>query len=175
MNVNDEKKISLIKFTEQPISIKEKKYSAKIEEHILIHNLAPDDLPYLFSTYSQLVPVLQEIIFNYAKDNINIIINKPDSTDQQLIDKLLKASDITHENRAKLLIANLSNLTQDNVINYLKIIGKEELCRIFDQNTRTRFENNDLNRELIKGFVNRGWLDDCTEEGDNLKIRRKKL
>lgn len=172
MDVNNKHKIALLKLTSEPISIKGKNYPISVQEHILLRNRFDDDIPYLYSIYSQQAPSIQRIVFNIACQDIESVIGDSDNVDRKLVDELMRSVDIEIDSRIKLLLAAFSHLRREDIEAYLEIVGKEEFCRVFDSSTRPRYEDTTENRSLLDAFVNRGWLYDYTPENGSLRVRR---
>ena len=173
-DIPDEYKIALLHFSSDPISIQDKNYSESVQAHILINNLFSDDLPVLYSLYSQQSPTIQRVVYNYAANNIADIIEKPNIIDKPLKDELIRSINITQNQKVALLIADLPNLSREEVLGYLNIVGKEEFAKVFDSYARPRFEDNEQNRKLLDGFISHDWIYEYYLEGDYLKIRRNR-
>ena len=172
MDVSNKNKITLLKLTSEPISIKGKNYPISVQEHILLYNRFDDDIPYLYSSYSQQALAIQRIVFSIACQDIESVISDSDNVDRKLVDELMKSADIEINSKKELLLVVFSHLSREDIKAYLVLVEKEEFCRIFDSNTRPRYEDTTENRELLDAFVNRGWLYDYTPENGSLKVRR---
>lgn len=172
MDVSNKNKITLLKLTSEPISIKGKNYPINVQEHILLYNRFDDDIPYLYSSYSQQALAIQRIVFSIACQDIESVISDSDNVDRKLVDELMKSADIEINSKKELLLVVFSHLSREDIKAYLVLVEKEEFCRIFDSNTRPRYEDTTENRELLDAFVNRGWLYDYTPENGSLKVRR---
>ncbi len=172
MNVDDEYKLSLLKWAKLPISIQKEEYSDKIKEYILSHNLSKDDLPYLCSSYSQLKTELQKEIINNGTTYISYIKNNLDTTDEILIDDLMKSTIINQENKNSLLLSILPNLDKDKASVYLSLVGNNDFVDIFNSDTDILFPNTSINKNILNIFIEKKWIKGYKIENKSIRINK---
>lgn len=173
MNVEDADKLSLLQWTTRAISIRNEHYSSGIQEYILQHNLHSDDPRFLYENYSTLDTNLKGITENLAIDRMKDIISNPNSVDCKLKDTLMRSQDVALEQKIELLIADLPNLLLEDVLTYLPIVEKEKFKKVFEPNARPKYEDTRTNRNLLQGFIDKGWIREYYVEGGYLKIHRQ--
>ncbi|MBR4657219.1 MAG: hypothetical protein IKO68_11830 [Oscillospiraceae bacterium] len=147
--------------------------SENIGDRILQHNLHPDDICFLFENYSTIDTKLKIIAESLAIDRMKDIISNPNVVDCMLKDTLLRSQDVALEQKIELLIADLPNLSMADVLTYLPIVEKGHFKKVFEPTSRPRFEDTRSNRNLLQGFVDKGWIRDYYAEGGYLKIHRQ--
>ena len=172
MKISDTKKLKLLEYSHEPISILNETYSNRIKKEILTSHFSSKDLPVLYRSYSHLENYIKDFLFNYASDHVEDIIRKPYATDVILMQKLIKSKGIELASRIDLLVTNLSNISKDEIQSYLIDVDKEEFMKVFDTKSRPHFENSPLNRVLLQGFKDKGWISEYYLDGNYYKIRR---
>ena len=172
MNISEKNKLQLLRWTKNPISIIGKGYTVSVQEYILNNNLFAEDLPYFYSNFSSLHPQLQKTILFFASKKVSEIIKNPSAVDKTLKEKLLWSTDLSQDQKVKLLIADVPNLEKEDMPRCLSLVGKEDFLKVFDSHARPRFEDNLLNRQLLQAFIGKGWIHEYYQDGDYLRYRR---
>lgn len=176
--IEDSIKLRLLAYSDDEISTLGMNYSVPVRVHILTHNLSQDDMKALYFSYSDEHRDIQKVIFKHARENIDDIIRDPCGVDDLLQEELLKAADISSENRIELFAAILENsdIGPEETCRYLSILGLDEYIKIFDSHSKPKFKKTMQNRMVLDAFKEKGWifeyLDDDFRSG-YYKIRRR--
>lgn len=94
INIEDAIKIKLLEITNGPISIVGKRYSDTINAYVLQNNLDANEIPHLFLSYKQWATEVKQIVFELARDHIDLIINTPFKICSELLRKMLESEEI---------------------------------------------------------------------------------
>ncbi|MFF2885567.1 hypothetical protein [Paenibacillus sp. NPDC057967] len=176
-DITDDLKTRLLGFTNEPISILNKRYSTSIVEHILRNNFDFSDLSSLLVTYENWANEIQQIIYELAKENIaHIIINSMQICDK-LLEALIESDDLEDSQKTDLFIFSLHRMKEEACRRYLEMLGLDEYKKIFENRTRPKYEINEKNAKLLTAFKKKGWIFDFQEDYErkgNYKILRNK-
>lgn len=162
-DISDEQKIKLLELTDSEISIINKNYSNPVTIHILKKNFDESDLPKLFSSYEKWDNSIKDIISNYAvKDIENIIDNLSDISKELIID-LFHSNKITRGDKIDLLVSLMPNLNIEFIKELFNLLNLKNYLKIFESQTRPRFEINDENEKLLLALKENNLIDDYYE------------
>lgn len=176
-DINDELKIKLLKFSNNAISVIGKDYSTTVCLYILNNNLMDSDLMILFSSFEQWDNTIQEKIFDYAIRNIIDIIDNPDKISEKLKNNLLHTTNLSKDIKRDLLIAIMSDLSEDYIKEILTLLGLTNYIKIFDTRSRPKFEISDESEKLLTAFKEKGLIynyEECQDKKGYYKIVRTK-
>ena len=157
-DISDELKIKLLEFSNESISIIGKSYSENVCKYILDNNFMNSDLIKLFLSYDQWEDSIQEKIFDYAVSNITSIINNPENASGKLKDKLICTEKLNRETKIDLLISMMPTLSNDYIKEILSLFDLNNYNKIFDINSRPRFEISNESEKLLTAFKNKGLI-----------------
>lgn len=160
-DIDDSKKVSLIEKLPSgiTISIIEKNYSEEVQLYILRNRYKSSDMSSLFRTFSRFDTSVQEEIINIAQHQTSYIINHILEIDTELKTKLMLSNSVTTSIKISILIKELESIDEETAKKYFHAVDKDNFAKIFDRNSRPRFENTDDNAKLLKAFEDRGWID----------------
>lgn len=158
-DISDELKIQLLRFTNDEISIIGKSYSSAICLYILENNFEDTDLPDLCSSFDQWDVSIQAKIFDYAVNNMEIIINNPSHISERLKNNLLYSDRVTRDEKIELLITIMPELCSDRLKEILTLLNLTDYLKIFDTRSRPRFKINDENEKLLTAFKENNLID----------------
>lgn len=158
-DISDKLKIQLLRFTGDEISIIGKSYSSAICLYILENNFEDTDLPDLCSSFDQWDESIQAKIFDYAVNNLEIIINNPSHISERLKNNLLNSDRVTPDEKIELFIAIMPELCSDRLKEILTLLNLSDYLKIFDTRSRPRFKINDENEKLLTAFKENNLID----------------
>lgn len=158
-DISDELKIQLLRFTNDEISIIGKSYSSAICLYILENNFEDTDLPDLCSSFDQWDESIQAKIFDYAVNNMEIIINNPSHVSKMLKNNLLYSDKVSRDEKIELFIAIMPELCSDRLKEILTLLNLSDYLKIFDTRSRPRFKINDENEKLLTAFKENNLID----------------
>ncbi|MDT9723595.1 hypothetical protein DUZ99_00995 [Xylanibacillus composti] len=165
-DIADKFKLQLLEFTTEKLTILNRNYSDTVNAYILNHNIDPDDLPQLFSTYRNWNTEIQRIIVELAKGKIELIVTEGIKICHSLLKVLLLTEDLELNEKITLLALSLKDMDRDTCQGYLKELGLIEYQKIFEPRTRPRYEINEANEQLLTAFKRKGWISDYTRDND---------
>lgn len=166
-DISDEVKISLLKFSNGPITVVNKNYSTPVCVYILDNNLEHSDLRSLFSSFEQWQDLVQDKIFDYAIDNIASIINNADDVSKRLLDELFCAGQLDKDAKINLLIALMPTANSNRIKEILVLLKLDNYIKIFDARTKPQFEISNESEKLLKAFRENGFIQDYMESSEN--------
>ena len=158
-NIGDELKIQLLRFTDDEISIIGKSYSSAICLYILENNFEDTDLLDLCSSFDQWDESIQAKIFDYAVNNMEIIINNPSHVSKMLKNNLLYSDKVSRDEKIELFIAIMPELCSDRLKEILTLLNLSDYLKIFDTRSRPKFKINDENEKLLSAFKENNLID----------------
>lgn len=166
LNLEDDKKIELLRLTNKPIAVLNKNYSDKLIAYILANNFDECDAEYLYQNYSKYREVVRDAIYQAAEAQINRILhgNYVDIDDMLLSDILIRSRcDID----AKIQIwANMiPKMNEETCKKHFDELGVPELKGIFTKkNTKDRnYEKNDEVTAILEALKKNTWIYDYYE------------
>ena len=166
-NISDEVKISLLKFSNESITVVNKNYSTPVCVYILDNNLEHSDLMSLFSSFEQWQDPVQDKIFDYAIDNIASIINNADDVSKRLLDELFCAEQLGKDAKINLLIALMPTANGNRIKEILVLLKLDSYIKIFDARTKPQFEISNESEKLLEAFRENGFIQDYMESSKN--------
>lgn len=162
-DISDEQKIKLLELTDSEISIINKNYSNPVTIHILKKNFDESDLPKLFSSYENWDNSIKDIISNYAAKDIENIIDNLSDISKELIIDLFHSNKITRGDKIDLLVSLMPNLNIEFIKELFNLLNLKNYLKIFESQTRSRFEINDENEKLLLALKENNLIDDYYE------------
>ncbi len=133
LTLPEDKKLRILSLAEDPISIANKNYSDNISAYLIENNFDVDDIPHLYSHYSNYGKLTKKLIRDYAIDNHTDIVKEEYQIDDSLLSELLLSDDISDTSKAKLLAIAMPTLSRDSFNKHLEEMGLPELMSIFTQ------------------------------------------
>lgn len=162
--ITDESKKKLISFTDDPISVLNSSYSVSLRIYILQHNLMPADLKILFAEYDKYEIEFQNCILEVASKNLGIVIDEIKDVSQKLQCELIQNEKLEVNSRVELLIAMLPRLKETDLKDMFVYLKMPEYLKIFDLNTRPKFQNNVINEQLLEALKENHWIKEYQED-----------
>lgn len=174
-DIDNSKRISLIEKLPSgvTISILEKNYSEDVQCYILEKRYNSSDKQSLFKNFSHFGANAQEAIFKKALSQTNYILEHITEIDLKLKTKIMLSESVNRSTKMSILIKDLTNINIETTKTYLHAVDREDFVKIFDRNSRPRFENNDDNVNLLKAFEGRGWIESYKLDDDGyFRVKR---
>ncbi|MFV0541464.1 MAG: hypothetical protein ACK5MZ_09555 [Aestuariibaculum sp.] len=173
--ITDDKKLNLLQYTDESMSIIDKNYSQKIKMYILENNFDKNDLSILFNGYENLEEGLKEKVQELAFSNIEEIKN---NISRELLDILMSSNLLDLEVKTDIFINLLSSLNEESIEKYLGMLKEEEYKKIFNKRTRPKFEISSRNIKLLEAFKEANIIYDYEEDSSRegyFRIIRKNV
>lgn len=158
-DISDDKKIKMLSYLNNSISIVGKQYDDAINAYIIAHNLYDEDKNYLYSHFSQYGEKTQEAILLLSSEEISEIIYEEIQVDDLLLSALLKTEDVTYEEKVALFNISIPTLNEDTCKTHLDELGLSELKMIFEKASgRRNYEKNTYVRDVLEALKQNHWI-----------------
>ena len=167
-DIADEKKVELLAFTNEQISVIGKRYSDIVNSHILTHNFKTGDEPYLYQNYSQYGEQAQKSIVAFATEEIGTIISNKIRVDDTLLTILLQSSSVSREQKISVFTMAIPELNEDNCKTHFDELGVPELKGMFDKTSgRRNYEKSTDVTAILEALKQNNWIYDYREDDRN--------
>lgn len=158
-DIDNDKKIKLLSYLNNSISMVGKHYDDAINAYIIEHNLADEDKNHLYSHYSQYGEKTQEAILLLSSEEISEIINDEIQVDDLLLSALLKTEDVTYEHKVALFNIAIPVLNEDTCKIHLDELGLSELKMIFEKTSgRRNYQKNAYVTSVLEALKLNHWI-----------------
>jgi len=171
LDVSDERKISLIGFTNEAISIIDSGYSDAVKIHILNNNLDEGDIPKLIASYPHESNALKSEIENSAIKHRQTIFSESYPLSIELFEKLTTYTSLSNSDKIEFFIIVLPTLDEGQATTYLNILRLNNYVRLFDRG-RPKFEVNNVNERILEIFKNKNWITKYETDKDDASYYR---
>ena len=169
-DIDDNKKVELLAFTNEQISIVGKRYSDVVNSHILTRNFKTDDTLYLYQNYSQYGEQTQKNIVTFATEEIAAIVSKNMVLDDSLLSILLQSPSIRRDQKVSVFNMAIPNLNEDNCKTHFDELGLPELKGIFDKTGgRRNYEKSNDVTVILDALKQHSWIYDYRDDDRNTK------
>ena len=157
-DVEDKLKLTLLDFTDDPISIIDKDYTIAVKLHILKYNRHTDDIRWLYQYYNNQLAEIKEYIYHIASESINIILENEYTLCGELHSLLIRDTSIDLHSRVELFLTRFKQYDKQSTLDELKNIGVTEFQNIFEEKRRPKCTINKTNRAILDAFAERNWI-----------------
>lgn len=148
MDINEDEKIQLIEYVNDPLSVAGKNYSDRIMAAIITDHFCESDAQSLFETYGSYSDDVQNAIYNAALGRIRSITNYERKIDFALLARLL-SGDMDFGFKIALFDYSLKFINEEECKVLFNGMGYEKLGAIFEPRSRKRYDNtNEIKRIL---------------------------
>ncbi|TFB14096.1 hypothetical protein E3U55_14355 [Filobacillus milosensis] len=171
-NVEDKYKISLLKFSSDVITLKEKDYSDSVKLHILENNLNGEDIPLLLDNYPhERNKTIVDAIKTISIQSIEDIITEQYSVPFELLVELFLEGQLEMKTKKELFAQHLPNMSKKQVVKSLRTLQMEDFLSLFERK-RPTFEINDVNETILDNFKERKWITTFYTDENNTELFR---
>lgn len=154
-NIDEDKKIELMSFTDRPISISAKNYTNKIKKYILENNFDKSDIEYLINIFVDEDDNLKEVIKKIIVKNIETVVEAEFSVGFELLANLIDDEKVNEDNKKNLIIISIKNLKDIEIYKCFEKLNMLDYVNLFNGN-KPKFEVNDSNERLLRALVEKG-------------------
>lgn len=155
---DDENKISLIAFTQDPISIIGKPYSDDVKIYILEHNMEMSDLEHLRKYYHLQSNVIKQFILSNALENIDEIIDCAGDISYGLLEEIFASTEVKAKDKLLLLTDALLQMSKEQCEQAFYSIGREDFASIFEPRKKPKFVVCEENKNVLINIKRKGWI-----------------
>lgn len=168
--ISDELKLRLLGFETKPISIRNKKYSAKVKEYIIKNLYDSGDFSCLLKEYPSYKAQLQKIILDKAIREIRRAGELPCVINIRLFEQLMQTDQIDNGDKQGLLIQQIrAGINKKAMKVAFEQLGLTEYNRILEGHfgkvsvTRT-------NEQILEALLNRKWIKDYKQDEEDWRL-----
>lgn len=140
MDINEDEKIQLIEYVNDPLSVAGKNYSDRVMAAIITDHFCESDAQSLFETYGSYSDDVQNAIYNAALGRIRSITNYERKIDFALLTRLL-SGDMDFGFKIALFDYSLKFINEEECKVIFNGMGYEKLGAIFEPRSRKRYDN----------------------------------
>ncbi|HCT64759.1 MAG TPA: hypothetical protein DIC60_05775 [Lachnospiraceae bacterium] len=167
-NTSDDKKIELLGYSNDSISIVGKQYSDAVNAYIITHNLNEEDKYHLYEHYDQYGEVAQMKIKSIALDGIEEIIANEMLVNDMLLSVLFQDDNVSQDQKITLFTKAIPRLNEDTCKTHLDELGLSELKGIFTKESGRRNYAKGIDiTNVMEGFKSNHWIFDYHDDERN--------
>jgi len=169
-DVADEKKIELLAYTKEPLSVVEKGYTDAVNAHIISNNFNPADKQYLYKNYSQYGQQTQATIVQIAVTvaSINEIIAQNMELDDDLMSIIFQTDTVARERRIKIFTGAIPRLNEETCKRHFEELELSELNGIFTKSGgRKNYAKSQDIKTVLATLKVHGWIHDFYDDDRN--------
>ena len=154
--VDDSKKIELLKQTNQPVSVENKPLSDEVRIFVLENNLYKADIPWLLRNYCEFSNEVREAVLQVASNMVVQIVSKYfDDVDDVLLDQLFRTESIGFEEKVLLLAKCAGKMSKEKLCDTLRCIDAESIADNISGGKK-RVKVTDESKQILKALYNAG-------------------
>lgn len=166
MDINEDEKIQLIEYVNDPLSVAGKNYSDRIMAAIITDHFCESDAQSLFETYGSYSDDVQNAIYNAAMDRVNTIVDYDSAIDFALLARLL-SGDMDFGFKIALFDYSLKFINEEECKILFNGMGYEKLGAIFEPRSRKRYDNTNEIKQILDTLKRHTWIVDYHVINDN--------
>ena len=166
MDINEDEKIQLIEYVNDPLSVAGKNYSDRIMAAIITDHFCESDAQSLFETYGSYSDDVQNAIYNAALGRIRSITNYERKIDFTLLARLL-SGDMDFGFKIALFDYSLKFINEEECKVLFNGMGYEKLGAIFEPRSRKRYDNTNEIKKILDTLKRHTWIADYHVTNDN--------
>lgn len=166
MDINEDEKIQLIEYVNDPLSVAGKNYSDRIMAAIITDHFCESDAQSLFETYGSYSDDVQNAIYNAALGRIRSIMNYERKIDFTLLARLL-SGDMDFGFKIALFDYSLKFINEEECKVLFNGMGYEKLGAIFEPRSRKRYDNTNEIKKILDTLKLHTWIADYHVTNDN--------
>ena len=166
MDINEDEKIQLIEYVNDPLSVAGKNYSDRVMAAIITDHFCESDAQSLFETYGSYSDDVQNAIYNAALGRIRSITNYERKIDFALLTRLL-SGDMDFGFKIALFDYSLKFINEEECKVIFNGMGYEKLGAIFEPRSRKRYDNTNEIKKILDTLKRHTWIADYHVTNDN--------
>ncbi len=166
--IDDVKKIELLDFTHEKISIVGMQYSDEVNSYIIFHNLCTNDIPQLFENYAEYGVKACHAILSLAIEEIDNIITNGLQLDDTLVSIILKSEKVNRKNKIMLFTNSIPYFNEEECVTHFIELELPELNGIFLKGSgRRNYKKTIEVTTILESLKVNGWIYEYREDERN--------
>lgn len=168
--IDDELKIRLLEFETKPVSIQNKRYSARVEDYIVEHLYCVEDFSYLLQWYPFNRDKMRECILNLAIREIQSAVELPCLVHAKLFEHLMRSSQLEDEDKVSFLIQQIkAGIAKGAVKSAFEQLELTEYKEILEGQSGKVFAT-EISEQILEALLKRKWIGDYTEDTNDAEL-----
>lgn len=174
--IDDAQKVKLLQYTQERISVQGKKYSDDVSAYILKNNYDESDFEYLVSKYETFGKQARAAILELSVHHIDRLQTVLDTVSNLLISDVLTLERVALKTKQDIFKVLAPNASDNEIKQWLGKVGLDDFLRLYEERTRPKFENTEINVAVLEIFKNRHLIVDYELDKNSSKyqISRRK-
>lgn len=165
--IEDSKIIALLSLSSAPISIRDKKFSDRVNAFILGHNLDEKDIASLCLHYSDYGNEAKSKIVQVIADYLSTVISSNMELDDTLLSELFLSDDVVSDDKIRLFSCALPRFDEESCKKHFEELDIPELSNIFAKGSRRRYVKSDIITGVLSALKKHGLIYDFSEDEKN--------
>lgn len=169
-DIDDKKKIGLLDFNSEPLSIIGKQYSDTVNAYIISNAFETNDKQALYMNYSQYGEQAQTAIAEMAATvaGVKEIIAQKMEIDDALLSVLLQNDTVTRDQKINLFTMSIPRLNEDTCKAHFSELGLSDLNGIFTKSSgRRNYEKSKEITTILDALKSYDWIYDYHDDERN--------
>ena len=168
-NVEDQYKLALLKYANQPISVINNSYSIDLKVNILENNFMQSDMPHLLKGYPGLAEKIQRIVIQIVEKYLDVIIEKEFFLPYPLCKKIFETVHMQPEVKLELFALTVDGFNVVECKECLEALGYKEYLSVFS-GKRPTLPATETHKKILEIFLKKHWIAgfDIDKKDENL-------
>lgn len=167
-NIDDDRKVRLLAFTNDQISIVGKRYSDAVNAYIIIHNFNEEEKQHLYAYYLKYGEKAQTAIATLAIEGVVEIINNNMKVDDNLLSILIQSEAVTRDQKIMLFTMAIPVLNEDTCKIHFDELELSDLKGIFIKGSgRRNYEKSEDVTTILDALKLNGWIYEYRDDDRN--------
>ncbi|WFM80904.1 DNA-binding protein [Streptococcus ruminicola] len=174
-NISEEDKKKVIDHFDNGVSISNKSYSLTITNYILENKFDESDLEYLLANYDNLDEPTKRITESIFSEWYETVLTEKYPINKHLLYAVLNNEEVNVEKRKLILSEFLSEFTDSEVVNLLKVVGLDTIIIAINGNgKRPRIQKTNYNKKILDYLDKNNKISTYSEHGEYYQINSYK-
>ncbi|SDJ27877.1 YobI family P-loop NTPase [Streptococcus equinus] len=174
-NISEEDKKKVIDHFDNGVSISNKSYSLTITNYILENKFDESDLEYLLANYDNLDEPTKRITESIFSEWYETVLTEKYPINKHLLYAVLNNEEVNVDKRKLILSEFLSEFTDSEVVNLLKVVGLDTIIIAINGNgKRPRIQKTNYNKKILDYLDKNNKISTYSEHGEYYQINSYK-
>ena len=172
--VDNQKKIELLKQTDEPVSVEDKPFSDELLIYVIENNLYEADMPWLLQNYVRFSDGVKEAVLQIASKKVErIVAIYSDDVDGVLLDLLFISEKIGFKEKVQLLEKTARKMSREKLCNVLRHLNADKIANNLSGGKK-RVKVTEESTQIIQALLNAGVISNPVHasEGQTYKTIR---
>ena len=154
--VDDQKKIELLKQTDEPVCVEDKPFSDELVIYVLANNLYEADMPWLLRNYSGFSDEVKKAVLQVASNMVEQIASTySDDVDNILLNLLFRSERVDFEGKIQLLEKTANSMSIEELCVVLRQLDADKIADNI-AGGKKRAKITEENKQILQALYNSG-------------------